>query len=232
MPDLVFDWRNRLAREVRRKAIHLSGLSVPLGLILLGRSFTAWALALVLAISLVLEAQRLQGRISLPEVREHEKTRVASYIYYMAGCLLTVLLFPESIAIVAILFLALGDTVSGLAGSILKNCDVRSSPAPAAQAAAATGASPGARTLAWRVKPLPVLAATFLACLFIGALTSSLSGLAWPVYLSGAAGAAFADGVAVLVGGRSLDDNFSIPVLSGAVMGGAALAMAALEKVF
>ena len=213
-------------REVRRKAIHLSGLSVPLGLILLGRSFTAWALALVLAISLVLEAQRLQGRISLPEVREHEKTRVASYIYYMAGCLLTVLLFPESIAVIAILFLALGDTVSGLVGSILKNCDVRSSPAPAASPASA-GALPGFRRLSWRVKPLPVLAATFLACLLIGILTASFTGLAWPVYLCGAAGAAFADGVAVLVRGRSLDDNFSIPVLSGAVMSGAALAMAA-----
>jgi len=226
LPDLVSDWRNRLVREMRRKAIHLSGLSVPLGLILLGRSFTAWALALVLAISLVLEAQRLKGRISLPEVREHEKTRVASYIYYMAGCLLTVLLFPERVAIVAILFLALGDTVSGLAGSILKNCDVRSSPALAAQATA-SGASPGARILAWRVKPLPVLAATFGACLFIGILTASFTGLAWPVYLCGAAGAAFADGVAVLVRGRGLDDNFSIPVLSGAVMSGAALAMAA-----
>ena len=226
MPDLVSDWRNRLVREVRRKAIHLSGLSVPLGLILLGRSFTAWALALVLALSLVLEAQRLQGRISLPEVREHEKTRVASYIYYMAGCLLTVLLFPESIAVVAILFLALGDTVSGLAGSILKNCDVRSSPVPAAQAGAAD-ASPVVRGLAWRVKPLPVLAATFGACLLIGILTASFTGLAWPVYLCGAAGAAFADGVALLAQGRSLDDNFSIPVLSGAVMSGAALAMAA-----
>ncbi len=226
MPELVSDWRNRLVHEVRRKAIHLSGLSVPLGLILLGRSTTALALALVLAISLVLEAQRLQGRISLPEVREHEKTRVASYIYYMAGCLLTVLLFPEDIAVVAILFLALGDTVSGLAGSILKNCDVRSSPAPSAQAAAA-GASSAARSLAWRVKPLPVLAASFLACLLIGALTASFTGLAWPVYLSGAAGAAFADGVAVLVKGRGLDDNFSIPVLSGAVMSGAASIMAA-----
>ena len=226
MPDLVFDWRNRLVREVRRKAIHLSGLSVPLGLILLGRSFTAWALALVLAISLVLEGQRLQGRISLPEVREHEKTRVASYIYYMAGCLLAVLLFPGSIAVVAILFLALGDTVSGLVGSILKNCDVRSSSTPAAEAAAA-GASPAACTLSWRVKPLPVLAATFLACLLIGALTASFTGLPWPVYLSGAAGAAFADGVAILVRGRSLDDNFSIPVLSGAFMSGAASIMVA-----
>jgi dolichol kinase len=226
LPDLVSDWRNRLAREVRRKAIHLSGISVPLGLILLGRSTTAWALALVLAISLVLEGQRLQGRISLPEVREQEKTRVASYIYYMAGCLLTVLLFPKTIAVVAILFLALGDTVSGLAGSILKNCDVRSSSAPAAEAAAA-GASPGSHSLSWRVKPLPVLAANFGACLLIGALTASFTSLAWPVYLCGAAGAAFADGVAILVRGRSLDDNFSIPVLSGAVMSGVASILAA-----
>jgi len=226
LPELISDWRNRLVHEVRRKAIHLSGLSVPLGLIFLGRSFTAWALALVLVISLVLEAQRLQGRISLPEVREHEKTRVASYIYYMAGCLLTVLLFPESIAVVAILFLALGDSVSGLVGSIYKNCDVRSSPAPAATPDA-SAASSAARGLAWRIKPLPVLAATFLACLFIGILTASFTGLAWPVYLAGAAGAAFADGVAVLVGGRGLDDNFSIPVLSGAVMSGVASILAA-----
>jgi dolichol kinase len=175
---------------------------------------------------LVLEGQRLQGRISLPEVREHEKTRVASYIYYMAGCLLTVLLLPKMIAVVAILFLALGDTVSGLVGSILKNCDVRSSSAPAAEAAAA-GAPPGARALDWRVKPLPVLAATFGACLLIGALTASFTGLAWPVYLSGAAGAAFADGVAVLVRGRGMDDNFTIPVLSGAIMSGAAWMLAA-----
>lgn len=226
LPDLVSDWRNRLVREARRKAIHLSGLSVPLGLILLGRGFTAWALALVLAFSLVLEAQRLQGRFSLPEVREQEKTRVASYIYYMAGCLLTVLLFPGSIAVVAILFLALGDTVSGLAGSMIKNCDVRSSSTPSAEAVVA-GASPGARALSWRIKPLPVLAATFLACLLIGALTASFTGLPWPVYLSGAAGAAFADGVAVLVKGRSLDDNFSIPVLSGVFMSGAASILAA-----
>ena len=110
--------------------------------------------------------------------------------------------------------------MSGLAGSILKNCDVRSTSAPAAQAAAA-GASPSG--LSWRVKPLPVLAATFGACLLIGALTASYTGLARPVYFCGAAGAAFADGVAVLVKGRSLDDNFTIPVFSGAVMSAASV---------
>jgi len=218
MPELVSDWRSRLVQEVRRKAIHLSGLSVPLGLIFLGRTVTAWAIALALAASLILEAQRLRSGISLPVMREHEKTRVASYIYYMAGCLLAVLIFPRMIAVTAILFLALGDTVSGLAGSIIKNCDVRSSPAPAAGSACGLG---------WRVKPMPVLAATFAAGLLIGILTASFTGLQWPVYLCGAVAAAFADGVAVLVQGRSLDDNFSIPVLSGALMSGAAWVLAA-----
>jgi dolichol kinase len=220
LPELVEDWQDRLVREVRRKAIHISGLCVPLGLIFLGRTATAVAIALALAVSLLLEVQRLRGRISLPEVREHEKTRVGSYIYYMAGSLLTVLLFPQMIAITAMLFLALGDTVSGLVGSIFKNCDVRGAPAP------------GASGLGWRIKPLPVLFSTFAACIFIGALASGFTALSWQVYLCGAAGAAFADDVAIIVRGRGLDDNFTIPVLSGALMSGSAWALAALEKVF
>ena len=41
-------------------------------------------------------------------------------------------------------------------------------------------------------------------------------------YLAGAAAATIADGVAVIINGNSLDDNFSIPVFSGLVMTGAA----------
>ncbi|MCK9566928.1 MAG: hypothetical protein M0Q43_12885 [Methanothrix sp.] len=208
MPELAKEWRAMLVKEVRRKAIHLSGLSVPLALIFLGRSITAGAIALVLTVSLLLETARLKGKIRLPEVRDHEKTKVAGYIYYMAGCLLSVLLFPPGIAIAAVLYLCLGDTVSGLAGSILNNCDVRSKPGP-------TGRG--------RIKPLPVVAAMFTACLLIGYLASSFTGLSFPVYLAGALAATFADGVAVIVRGRVLDDNFSIPVFSGALMSAAAL---------
>jgi len=213
LPELVADWRARLVREIRRKAIHLSGLSVPFCLIFLGRTITAAAIALVLAVSLIIEAQRLQGRIRLPEVRDHEKNRVAGYIYYMAGSLLTVLVFPTMIAVTSMLFLALGDTVSGLAGSILKNSDVRGETAERA------------RGLRWRVKPLPVLAATFVACLMIGVLSSRFTGLDWPVYLAGASAAALVDGVAIIVRRRGLDDNFGIPVFSGAAMSAVALVL-------
>ncbi|HNX40223.1 MAG TPA: hypothetical protein PKK11_06530 [Methanothrix sp.] len=208
MIELISDWRARLAKEMRRKAIHLSGLSVPACLILLDRTATTAAIALALAGALILEWQRLKGRVSLPETREHEKTRVASYIYYIAGCLFAVLFFPPSIAITAVLFLSLGDTASGLAGSIIKHADVRGE----------TGRK-GRR----RVKPLPVVTVTFVACLLIASLASALSGLAATVTLAGAAAATLADGVALIVGGRSLDDNFTIPVLSGAVMSGVAL---------
>jgi dolichol kinase len=203
MPELAMEWQAKLVKELRRKAIHLTGLSVPLGLIFLGRTVTAGAIALALAASLLLEVQRLNGKIRLPEVRDHEETKVASYIYYMVGSLLCVLLFPPMIAVTAMLFLTLGDTVSGLAGSILKNCDVRGMPAPAGRG---------------RIKPLPVVAAMFTACLLIGYLASGFSGLSFPVYLAGAAAATFADGVAIIIRNRSLDDNLSIPVFSGALM--------------
>ena len=157
MPELTQEWRVKLVKEVRRKAIHLTGLSVPLGIILLGRTVTAGAIALALAASLLLEAARLKGMIRLPEVRDHEETKVASYIYYMTGSLFCVLLFSPMVAVTAMLFLTLGDTVSGLAGSILKNCDVRG-------AAASAGRG--------RIKPLPVVAAMFTACLLIGYLAS------------------------------------------------------------
>ncbi len=203
MPELAKEWRAMLVKELRRKAIHLTGLSVPFGIIFLGAGVTAGAIALALAVSLLLEVQRLNGKIRLPEIRDHEETKVAGYIYYMVGSLLCVLLFPPMIAVTAMLFLTLGDTVSGLAGSILNNCDVRGVPAPAGRG---------------RIKPLPVVAAMFIACLFIGYLTSGFSGLSFPVYLAGAAAATFADGVAIIIRNRSLDDNLSIPIFSGTLM--------------
>jgi len=208
MLELISDWRDRLAREMRRKAIHLTGLSVPAGIILFGRTITAAAIAVVLAASLVLEALRLKGKVRLPETREQEETRVAGYIYYMAGCLFTVLFFTPSIAITAVLFLSLGDTASGLAGSIIKHSDVRGDPG---------------RRGRRRVKPMPVVAVTLLACLLIASISSAITGLSPAITLAGAAASTVADCVALIVGDWSLDDNFSIPVLSGAVMSAVSL---------
>ena len=186
----------------QRKAIHLTGLSVPLGILVFGRTFTAALIALALVVALVLEAERLKGKIRLPEVRDQEEKKVASYIYYIAGSLLCVLLFPPMIAVTAMLLLSLGDTVSGLVGSILENCQC-------ARLLTKSGAS----------SPCQLSLAMFAACLVIGYLASGFTSLSFPVYLAGAVGATVADSVAIIfISNRGLDDNFTIPVFSGALM--------------
>ena len=204
MPDLAAEWRTTLVKEIRRKAIHLSGLSVPFGLLVFGRTFTAAMIVLALVVALALERQRLKGKISLPEVRVQEKDKVASYIYYITGSLLCVLLFPLMIAVTSMLLLSLGDTVSGLVGSVLAKADVRS------------------RREMWCCKPRPIVAAMFSACLFIGYLASGITRLSFPVYFAGAVGATVADCVAIIIHNKGLDDNFTIPVFSGLLMVAAA----------
>lgn len=198
-------WRYKLVKEIRRKCIHLTGLSVPVGILMFGRAFTAVMISLALFIALLLEAGRLKGRIRLPEVRDQEEEKVAGYIYYIVGSLLTVVLFSPMIALASMLFLSLGDTVSGLVGSILENSNVRG------------------RNEKWRIKPMPIVAVMFSACILIGYLSSSLTKLPIGVYFAGAVGATVADSVAIIVRRRGLDDNLTIPLFAGALMSAAAL---------
>ncbi len=203
MCSLDSQWRTKLVKEIRRKSIHLTGLSVPLGILVLGRPFTALMIALALATALLLERGRLKGKIRLPEVRDHEEEKVAGYIYYIVGSLLTVILFAPLVAVAAMLMLSLGDAVSGLLGSVLENSNVRGC------------------NERWRVKPIPLVAGMFFACLAIGYLSSGLTGLPFQVYLAGAVGATVADSVALVFCRRSVDDNLTIPLFAGALMSAA-----------
>ncbi len=198
-------WRTKLGLEIRRKLIHITGLSVPLGILILGRIYTAILIALALAVALLIEAGRLRGRVSLPAVREQENDKVAGYIYYILGSLITVVVFPPMVAIAAMLMLSLGDAVSGLVGSVLENSNVR-------------GCNDG-----WRVKPLPIVTGMFLACIAIGYLSSGITRLPFQVYLAGAAGATMADAVAMVFCNRGLDDNLTIPLFAGLLMSAALL---------
>ncbi len=199
------NWRTKLGLEVRRKLIHLTGLSVPLGILILGRIYTAALITLALAVALLIEAGRLKGKLSLPAVREQEQEKVAGYIYYILGSLLTVIIFQPMVAVAAMLMLSLGDAVSGLVGSVLENSNVR-------------GCTDG-----WRIKPLPIVTGMFLACLAIGYLSSGITRLPFQVYLAGAIGATLADAVAMVFCNRGLDDNLTIPLFAGALMSAALL---------
>lgn len=193
------DWRANLVKEIRRKMIHITGLSVPVGIMAFGKIYTAAAIAIALAVAIIIEIGRLSGRITLPEVREQEKGKVAGYIYYIIGSLITVMLFQPMIALTSMLMLSLGDAVSGIAGSVLMNSDVRSR---------------GKRC----VKPFPIVTSMFCACLLIGYLSSSITRLPFEVYLAGAIGATIADSVALFIRNRGLDDNLTIPLFSGVLM--------------
>jgi dolichol kinase len=198
-------WRTNLVREIKRKTIHITGLSVPVGIVVFGKIYTAGMIALALGVALILEAGRLRGRISLPAVRDHEEEKVAGYIYYIFGSLVTVALFQPMIALTSMLMLSLGDAVSGLVGSVLMNSNVRG------------------QNVRWRIKPLPIVASMFLACMAIGYLSSSITRLPWEIYLFGALGATLADSMALVVCNRGLDDNLTIPIFSGIMMSLAAL---------
>jgi dolichol kinase len=193
-------WRTKLVREVRRKLIHLTGLSVPLGILIFGKVYTAIMIAIALVVALVLEAGRLKGRIHLPEVRDHEQEKVAGYIYYIIGSLITVVVFQPMIAVTAMLMLSLGDAASGLVGSVLENSNVRG------------------RNERWRIKPFPIVTAMLLTCLAIGYLSSAITNLPFQVYLAGAVGATVADSIALVFYNRGLDDNLTIPIFAGSLM--------------
>jgi dolichol kinase len=203
--NLDLQWRSKLVKEIRRKSIHITGLSVPVGILVLGRVYTGMMIALALAVALLLEVGRLKGKIRLPEVRDHEEEKVAGYIYYIVGSLLTVILFQPMIAVVAMLMLSLGDAVSGLIGSVLENSNVRGC------------------NERWRVKPIPIVTGMFLTCIAIGYLSSGLTGLPLQVYVAGAVGATVADSVALIFCHRNLDDNLTIPLFAGALMSAAVL---------
>ncbi len=199
-------WQKTLVREIRRKMIHLTGLSVPLGIILFGKSTTAGLIALALAVALVLENGRLKGKIRLPEVREHEQDKTAGYIYYILGSLITVVVFKPMVAVVAMLMLSIGDAASGIIGSVLRGSNVRN--------------ERGEK----RAKPWIVSAGMFAVCLLVGYLSAGITHLSPMVYLAGAVGATVADAVPIFIGKRCLDDNLTIPLFSGAMMSLAILA--------
>ncbi len=73
-----------------------------------------WAIpAFALAALLILDGMRLARRLDVPEIRSHERDRLASYSYFGIAIVVALLFFPEPIAFVAILGTALVDPLIG-----------------------------------------------------------------------------------------------------------------------
>ena len=179
--------------EVRRKALHLCGVTIPLFYLLFPKDWIILGFLIGFCIIALLEWLRFQGCITLPALREREHRNIPAYVFFFIGAFLSVLIFEKSIAITAILMLAIGDTASALTGVLI---DVEP------------------RWHESRRKRLEVMLVMFVTCFVIGWLML----FAIPLAVLGALGATMADGLPLRIRGYRFDDNLTIPLFAGALM--------------
>ncbi len=130
-----------LKTELKRKAIHLTGLTVPAIYLLTNREFTLAFITVAFVVFVVLEPLRIieeiRDRIKVklrlinPEVatgieviehhvteieREHEREGVAAHIYFTLASLIVVYFFSREIAIAAVTVATIGDAAAAIIG--------------------------------------------------------------------------------------------------------------------
>ncbi len=209
-----------LAKEASRKSVHMAGFLIPVAYyFFLSRDILLILLGAGVLCAGVLEYVRLSGNPIYPKVllRDHEaKGVLAGYVYALASSLLAVLLFDKPIAIAAMLFLTLGDGITGLAGAVLtmlagpKEADMRNYEADGRSL-------PDELWYAVTHPKSPVLMAVmFAVCCALGLLL--YPSLSLKMIVAGALGAVAADAFPWRIFGLTVDDNLSIPLVAGALM--------------
>ena len=175
-------------------AIYLSGMKVGTASIILGS---------VLGFDLVMEMARLRVpafnakivRLWGPFIRSCEVNRISGIPYYLAATLLSIAIFPKPVAVLSILYLACGDPIASLFGILFGHKSVR--------------LANGKSLIGTLAGVLTCVAVTFA---FLSSLSVSGMQLAVLTVVGGIAG-----GTAELVP-LDMDDNFTIPVISGFVL--------------
>lgn len=213
------DW-SILAKEASRKSIHLAGAVVPLAYyFFIPRELLLAILGLALLVAAALEYIRLSGKQIFPGIllRGHEeKGVIGGYFFALLSTFLAVLLFDKAIAVAAILFLDVGDAFTGLAGAVMSMLLGRSKADTRDYDTKARSLFDELCYAASHPKSPVLMAVMFMVCGLIGlAFYPSLSPL---MIIMGALGAVIADAFPWRLFGFVIDDNLSIPLLSGALM--------------
>jgi dolichol kinase len=111
--------------EIKRKIVHLSTLIIPIGYGLTSKEIVLFFLLPFFLCYLLVDLLRHvhSGTASLFQkyffgrvLREKEKGTLMGSTYFLFSSLLTILLFPKSIAIASLLILTLSDTAGALVG--------------------------------------------------------------------------------------------------------------------
>jgi dolichol kinase len=114
-----------MARELRRKSIHLLGLGIPIiyyfihkptALVFVG-SLVFIALFVEVSKTLFPSFRSLFLRFFSPMLRSHERRgKITGATYYLIGSFLCILFFSKNIALVCLCFLILGDLFAAVVG--------------------------------------------------------------------------------------------------------------------
>jgi len=186
-----------LKSELKRKAIHLASLSIPIAYYLSPPTWgRIWERALLASVilSLAIEVFRLHNprirnifRHFFGEiVRNHEDASLLGSTYLLIAMLLTLHLFEKPVAVLALAFLVLGDTVAAIVGKSI-----------------GTHRLLGGKTIEGTV-------ACFVMCFVLSLL---MPGIPFFVGLVGALTATIFELLPI-----PLDDNFRIPLSAGFAM--------------
>ena len=190
--------------HLARKCFHMSGaltLLVPYLVLGVSREMMAAVLGTVLAAVMSLEYARarwgwvngLTVRVLGPIMRDTEVNQLSGIPFYMASCLFAFLIFPRHITVLAILYLAFGDPSSSFFGVLY------------------------GRNKIFPNKSLQGTLGGFTVCAIVTFAYLSWQGVEREFVLLLSFLGGFAGAVAELLP-LNIDDNFAIPVLSGALM--------------
>jgi dolichol kinase len=116
--------RPRIRRELARKSFHLSSAVLPLLVWAAPRWLSLAVLLPAAAVAVAVDATRLRWRAprywflryTRRMLRHHERRRFAGATWMAVAYALAVLLFPRSVAVLAMLFNGLGDAAAALVG--------------------------------------------------------------------------------------------------------------------
>jgi dolichol kinase len=191
--------------EFRRKAIHLFALTIPIGYFLLPKTPSLLILSPFVAGAIMIDIVRLRklplhgllDRLLGPVLRDHEEKDFAGASYILSASLLSILLFGKSVAIAAISFIILGDIAAALVGRRFGKTKIPWNLAKVN--------SPGSNR-----KSLEGSLSCFFMCLIAAMVVPQL-----PLWIGivGAVTATVVEGINLPV-----NDNFSVPLLSGLCM--------------
>jgi len=174
--------------------LYSSGVSQSSGVFILGSVFLVFYFFENLRLR-VPALNSLAIKLFKPLMRENEVHQVSGLPLYALGSMVAILIFPKPVAILSILYLALGDPMASLFGILYGNKSIRF-----ANGKTLVGTMAG------------VVVCTLVSFVFLSSLIEN------PLHL----------GLVSLVGGLmggtaemlplDVDDNFSIPVVSGFAM--------------